>query len=307
MISLFAAIALAQDPIEEDFPEDPEPAPAPAPAPAAPVPPPPPVPKGPVTQAQIQAAANTWYGKQVPTAAICVGRPKVPAAITKEVVAVGVMRKNAGCRLVGVMVAGEPVATADALAAAVDLPSLDTATRIPTARDWVTGVLLHFDRPMNEGVGKLTPKGGVAVTAGYLHRTDEFHVSEKVPGQFTFDAAGKLVGTAGTATEKWRTDLYQQEVAVQGLSSAVVDSAVKSVGASITECFEDKIAADPGFAGATRIAMVVAAGKIEKLGAEEESDPDLTRCYANALYRAVWSPTAKGSAVWSFAIVKAPL
>lgn len=307
MILLFAVLpSLAADPID-DLPESTAPAPAPA-SEAAPAPAPAAAPTpGPVTQAQIQSAVDAWYGKSVPAAAVCIGRPTLPAPFGKEVVVVGVTKKNAGCRIQGVMIGGVATPTVNGLAAAVPWKDLDATAKLAAAKVWTTQVLLHFDAPVGDALAKAGSKGAVAVTAPFARRTEEFHVNERFTGAFAFDAAGNLTATGGTSTEKWRIDLYQQEVAVQGLTSAAVNAAVTSVGASVTRCVEEKTVADPTFEGATRIAMVVAAGKIEKLGAEEESDAELTRCFGNALYEATWSPTAKGTAVWSFTVVKTKL
>ncbi len=330
---LFATLAaLAADPSDDlpeaDLPESSTPAPAPADpaapaapadplddpqmaAPPAPGPVKPPVPQGPlpVTPAQIAEAINAAYGKPVPPAAHCKEELEV-SGVNAEVVIFGVTQRNVGCKLLGVMVDAKPYAVADALpAAAPDLQKRDSASRLALVGDWTTDVVLAYDyvRPETKPVVKATGTG-YAVTLPFVARTGDAHVAQEVPGAFTYGATGKLTGSQREGGPKFVTGLYQHMYKVAGFSEDQINAGIQSVGGLIKQCFEERYAADPTIADATRFAWSIGPdGKIGTFGAEESGDDELKRCYGDAMYKVQWPTGTKGTAVYSFAIVRSPL
>jgi hypothetical protein len=318
MLTLLTIAAFAADP--DDLPEAAPPAPAPrepesepnegepAGTPAAP---PAPAEKKPVTQAQIQAAVDAAYGKPVPAPAVCVARPDLAGRVPTEVVAFGVTQRYAGCKLLGVMVDAAPVATADALPAALagGWAKLDAKARTELVAAWTTQVLLAFDHVAPGTTATVKPLSGSKLLASvpFTAKLAEAHVSQDVAGAFTFDPSGKLTATSRDQGPTFTTALYQTMYSVQGTSEGVIAAGIKSIGGEIQQCVDERFAADPTIAAVTRFAWTLdGTGQIGKLGAEESADAELTRCYGNALYNATWTVGQKGAAVWSFAVVRNP-
>ncbi|NCG21765.1 MAG: hypothetical protein GWP91_22340, partial [Rhodobacterales bacterium] len=164
----------------------------------------------PTSDDTIQIVIDTLYGKPVPKAAVCTARPEMPPEITGEPVAIGVMRGNEGCRLLGVMVNGGYLKSEVAFPKALNTDAwgkLRQSQKGELLQVWTTKVLLAFDQldPADEKPNNAASGSGTQVNASFWQRTDERRFTQHTQGLYNFDKDGILVSHDRDNGELWKS------------------------------------------------------------------------------------------------------
>jgi hypothetical protein len=301
----FAASPPAEGPSSMLPPPPPPPAPVPAP--------PPPAPDQPVWD-----AVDAVYGKPVPHSSVCVARPTVAEPLHGAPIAVATKRGALGCVLVGVMVDGAWYEPGAALPHALDpaaFAALDAAGREKVLLDWTDHVLLAFQQPHGLAVVTADPKTkSTLVDRQYFRRDDQPAHSVDAVSKWTYGP--DLVATAAVEQVQSRiaTTLFLRPNKVEGLDTAAVDAALTSKGLVIRQCFTDAWNRDLSLDGKVVLDWAVADGKVGTISVVNEAgppdlgkppkpaDPELAKCYANAIRSAAYPAGSKGAVSYVFGI-----
>ena len=295
MIAFLASLAFAQT----------TPAPAPAP-PAAPKP-------APHTEKAIHDAVDQLYGKDIPTAGVCIDRSvDLPDGFGGDPVPVGVKRGAKGCTLVGVMVGGMLRKPESAAVASLDpeaWKSLDGQTRAKALVAWTDQILLAFAAPDGADIApaKVT-KTAITFARGYVRRDEPSRTTVHAIGNYAYALDGTLTGTPTEKIDKrWTTSTYTRAETLIDVDTNVVESGLETKGGIIRECFAKEWERNPNLTGRVVLRWTINEGRSEDVSlvnmpGDAMPNKNLANCYANAVNAIQWPSAAKGSVVWVFAI-----
>jgi len=286
-------------------------APAPAPAPTAQQPaahkP------APHTDKAIHTAVDQLYGKDIPTAGVCIDRDvELPAYFGGDPVPVGVKRGAKGCTLVGVMVGGMLRKPESASVASLDPEAwkgLDGPTRAKVLVAWTDQVLLAFAAPDGADIApaKVT-KTAITFARGYVRRDEPSRTTVHAIGNFAFALDGTLTGTPTEKVDKrWTTSTYTRAETLIDVDQNVVETGLETKGGIIRECFAKVWEHTPDLTGRVVLRWSINEGKTENVSlvnmpGDATPNKNLANCYANAVNGIQWPSAEKGEVVWVFAI-----
>ncbi len=265
----------------------------------------------PTSDETIQTVVDTLYGKPVPKAAVCIARPELPEEVTGDPVAIGVMRGNEGCRLLGVMVNGGYLKAEVAFPKALDADTwsgLKQTRRGQLLQSWTTQVLLAFDqfdaedpRPTN-----IVANGGTQVTVPFWQRTEERRITAHTQGVFNFDRDGVLVSQDRDNGERWKSVFTIQHYRSSGVSENSVHAALQKVGRNLHVCFEEAWRDDYLVHGRKRFQWTIRGGGASQIGmvAEDDDGSPLGACYNRVLHNVPFPPELGGTTTWGFSITR---
>ncbi len=293
MIVVLASLASAQTP--------PPQAPAAAPKPA------------PHTDKAIHTAVDQLYGKDVPTAGVCIDRNvDLPDHFGGDPVPVGVKRGAKGCVLAGVMVGGmlrKPESAAVASLDAEAWKALDNPSRAKELVTWTDQILLAFAAPDGgDGAPAKVTKSAITFSRGYVRRDEPSRTTVHAIGSYAFALDGMLTGTPTEKIDKrWTTSTYTRAETLIGIDLATVESGLETKGGIIRECFLKVWETTPDLTGRVVLRWTIDEGKsndvsLVNMPGDPTPNKNLANCYANAVNGILWAPGITGEVVWVFAI-----
>ena len=265
----------------------------------------------PTSDDTIQIVIDTLYGKPVPKAAVCTARPEMPPEVTGEPVAIGVMRGNEGCRLLGVMVNGGYLKSEVAFPKALNTDAwgkLRQSQKGELLQIWTTKVLLAFDQldPADEKPNNAASGSGTQVNASFWQRTDERRFTQHTQGLYNFDKDGILVSHDRDNGELWKSIFTIQHYRSTGVGEDTVHNALQKVGGNLHRCFEDAWKEDFLVHGRKRFQWTIRGGGASQIAmiAEDDDGSLLGACYNDVLHRAPFPPEMGGTTTWGFSITR---
>ena len=267
----------------------------------------------PVTDELVYVVVNEIYGKEVSEKAVCIERPALPAPFASDIVAIGVMRGEIGCQLLGVMVDGGFKKPEAAAAAAINDDSWTSARsseRATWMQQWTTNVHLAFKQfdifgtsPTSSATG-----GGYSVTATYWERDEIDWIARHATGTFRFDGDGILLDES-SAGPRYKSTFSAREYRLNGLNGDAIHHAMTQQGRSLVRCALEAFKTDLQFEGRTRIQFNLSGGKASQIAlvAQDDKGTGIERCYSRALIKINFPTSLDGTVVWAFNVARKEL